>query len=55
MACIDLHLPSSVAIVDDVLTTGAHFKAMKRILMERFPEARIVGLFLARRVPNTEA
>ena len=46
--------PTQIAIVDDVLTTGAHFKAMRRILNERFPEARIVGIFVARRVPGTE-
>lgn len=47
-------VPSPIAIVDDVLTTGAHFKAMKRILSETFPDARIVGIFIARRVPGTE-
>jgi len=47
-------LPSTIAVVDDVLTTGAHFKAMKRILQETFPGVKVSGLFLARRVPNTE-
>jgi hypothetical protein len=46
--------PSQIAVVDDVLTTGAHFKAMKRILQESFPGLPVIGLFLARRVPNTE-
>lgn len=46
--------PSQVAVVDDVLTTGAHFKAMKRILRDTYPDVRVVGLFLARRVPNTD-
>ncbi len=46
--------PAQIAIVDDVLTTGAHFKAMKRILNETFPDVGVVGLFLTRRVPNTE-
>ncbi len=46
--------PSQIAVVDDVLTTGAHFKAIKRILRETFPDVEVVGLFLARRVPNTE-
>lgn len=46
--------PSSIAVVDDVLTTGAHFKGMKRILQETFPGAAVIGLFLARRVPDTE-
>jgi hypothetical protein len=47
-------IPSRIAVVDDVLTTGAHFKAMKRILQETFPEVEVIGLFLARRVPDTE-
>jgi hypothetical protein len=46
--------PTRIAVVDDVLTTGAHFKAMKRILSEFFPDAQIVGIFVARRVPDTE-
>jgi hypothetical protein len=46
--------PSQVAVVDDVLTTGAHFKAMKRILSETYPDIPIVGIFIARRVPGTE-
>jgi hypothetical protein len=46
--------PSRIAVVDDVLTTGAHFKAMKRILKETFEDVVVLGLFLARRVPNTE-
>ena len=43
--------PDVIAIVDDVLTTGAHFRAGKSILSNRFPEIWIVGFFLARRVP----
>jgi hypothetical protein len=46
--------PSCIAVVDDVLTTGAHFKAMQRALGESFSGTPIVGLFLARRVPDTE-
>jgi adenine/guanine phosphoribosyltransferase-like PRPP-binding protein len=36
-----------IAIVDDILTTGAHFKACKTVLQERFPEAQIFGIFIA--------
>jgi hypothetical protein len=46
-------VPKSIAVVDDVLTTGAHFKAMQRILSETFPRVPLIGLFLARRVPET--
>ena len=45
--------PRSIAVVDDVLTTGAHFKAMQRILSEAFPAVPLIGLFFARRVPET--
>lgn len=46
--------PERIAIVDDVLTTGAHFRAVQLTLKEKFPAVDIVGLFVARRVPNTE-
>ena len=42
-----------IAVVDDLLTTGTHFRAAKSILSSRFPEAAIIGLFIARRAPNT--
>ena len=45
--------PQTIFVVDDVLTTGCHFKAVKQVLEQRFPEARIVGLFLARRAPKS--
>ena len=44
-----------IAVVDDILTTGAHFRAAKSVLSARFPGAAIIGLFIARRVPNTTA
>ena len=44
--------PAFIAIVDDVLTTGAHFRAASEVLTARFPAVRIVGLFIARRVPE---
>jgi hypothetical protein len=40
--------PSVIGIVDDVLTTGSHFKAAQSVLQAVWPEAKIVGLFLAR-------
>ena len=45
--------PSLIAVVDDVLTTGCHFKAIKIILSRRFPGVKIIGLFIARRVPDS--
>jgi predicted amidophosphoribosyltransferase len=47
--------PATIVIVDDVLTTGSHFKAAKNLLASRFPDARIIGLFIARRVPKSVA
>ena len=46
--------PASIAIVDDVLTTGAHFRAASSLLVARFPTVEIVGLFIARRVPEAD-
>lgn len=45
--------PKTIAIIDDILTTGAHFRAIESLLSTRFPASQIIGLFLARRVPNT--
>ena len=41
--------PERIALVDDVLTTGAHFRAAKLALAAHFPDTTIVGLFIARR------
>jgi hypothetical protein len=38
----------NLVIVDDVLNTGKHFKVAQALLMRRFPNATIRGLFLAR-------
>lgn len=42
--------PTHIGIVDDMLTAGTHYQAMHTILSERFPNASITGLFVARRV-----
>ena len=42
--------PTYLAVVDDVLTTGTHFRAMKTVLASRFPGVPILGAFVARRV-----
>jgi len=42
-----------IILVDDVLTTGAHFCAAKRKILERLPGAEISGYFIARRVPSS--
>lgn len=45
--------PRIIAVVDDLLTTGAHFRAAHSILSARFSTIKVMGLFIARRVPNT--
>ncbi len=56
--CIDEDLtepePTEIWIFDDVLTAGCHFKAMQRILTERFPGVETAGFFVARRVPESD-
>lgn len=42
--------PKYIGIVDDVLTAGTHYRAMHTVLSKRFPESKITGLFVARRV-----
>ena len=44
-----------IAVVDDILTSGAHFRAAKSVLSARFPGVAIIGLFIARRAANTAA
>lgn len=40
--------PTSILLVDDVLTAGSHFKAAQRKLQQRFPDVPIYGAFIAR-------
>lgn len=42
--------PRAIAIFDDVITTGASFKAAKEILGKVYPETPIVGIFIARNI-----
>ena len=42
--------PAHIVIVDDMMTAGAHYRAMHRILKKRFPNVHISGVFLARRI-----
>ncbi|TRW48910.1 hypothetical protein FM042_07970 [Aliidiomarina halalkaliphila] len=41
---------NNIIIFDDVLTTGSHFKAMKRVILQQNPFVRIRGVFIARSV-----
>lgn len=39
-----------VFLLDDVLTTGTHFRACKEMILEAFPSVVVVGIFVARRI-----
>lgn len=41
-----------IGVFDDVLTTGRHFKAMRRTILNHLPRAKVVGFFVARCVPD---
>lgn len=41
--------PHTVALVDDMLTTGTHFLAARQKILERFPGVRVLGIFVCRR------
>ncbi|MFZ0318352.1 MAG: hypothetical protein WAL56_04425 [Candidatus Sulfotelmatobacter sp.] len=40
--------PDTIVVVDDVLATGSHFRAAKMVVRERWPNMRVIGVFLAR-------
>jgi hypothetical protein len=44
--------PKMIGLFDDVLTTGAHFRAASAALKQSLPGIRIIGFFIARRVPE---
>lgn len=46
--------PEVIGMFDDVLTKGSHFKAMQLVLRAKFPHVPIIGIFLARRVPQPD-
>ena len=43
---------TQLVLLDDVLVTGATFLSCRQILLDRFPEAVVLGMFVARRVPE---
>ena len=45
-------LGSTFLVLDDVLVTGATLVACSRVLTSRFPGVSVLGLFVARRVPE---
>ena len=50
MTCDEIpisHSERCVVLVDDVLTTGAHYAACKRVVRNKFPDVIVLGLFLS--------
>lgn len=43
-----LSAPARIALFDDLLTTGKHFKAAEHLLRMRYPDTEILGIFVAR-------
>lgn len=43
--------PRNILLFDDMITTGSHFVACKKILQKRFKNATVRGIFVARRKP----
>lgn len=41
-----------IALVDDVLTTGAHYAACKKLVLDAVPDRTIIGLFLSIQLPD---
>jgi hypothetical protein len=42
--------PGRIGLFDDLLTSGAHFRAASELLRQTWPKLRVTGIFLARSV-----
>ncbi len=42
--------PQLIAVVDDMVTTGAHFVVIRNMPRREFPGIKIVGIFITKRV-----
>lgn len=40
--------PRAIILFDDIITSGAHFKASQTIIQKELPEVPVIGLFIAR-------
>jgi hypothetical protein len=54
-ACAVAPPRSSIAVVDDVLNSGKHFKVAQELLSQRFPGVPVIGIFVARCVRSTDS
>jgi hypothetical protein len=48
-------LRANIALVDDVLTSGKHFKVAQELLSQRFPGTPVIGIFVARCIRSDAA
>lgn len=44
------NLKDCIILIDDVITAGTHFKAIKELLLIKFPNIKVIGVFICRRV-----
>ena len=51
-AIVGAGVRAQIMVFDDVLNSGKHFKVAQRLLSERFPGTPIIGVFLARCLPD---
>lgn len=46
--------PNAIVVFDDVITSGASFKAAQALLQKRYPNVPIIGVFIARNIKVQE-
>lgn len=45
-----IDIPDKVFIIDDIITTGGHFKAAKNAILKHFPQINVIGVFWAKHI-----
>jgi predicted amidophosphoribosyltransferase len=45
-----IEVPKIVFLIDDMITTGGHFRAFKDALTEKYPGLKVIGIFWAKHV-----
>lgn len=43
------NIKPTIVLFDDVITTGSHYKACQELILENYPDSKIIGIFVARR------
>jgi len=43
-------VPKRIFLIDDMITTGGHFRAFKDKLLEKYPSLQVIGIFWAKHV-----